>query len=266
MALRHVALGQQPPVVGDRDRLGRGGVGLVAPRRPARQGGRLGRGVGQGVAVRDELHLDVGGRRPDQVAGGLSPRPLGDDAVADLGRAQVAVVDHDARVALREGLDERAGLGRGGAAVDGEPALRAGRVDQPLPVVLPGRALGCCRQERTGHGRQQAEPQQRATADRRSLGAYPRVSRHPASIAIPRRRRRAGTAAAGARSRVRPCRREPKRPSASLYLTSRARPHPCSRHRTRRPPGRPPPAPRTRPAGPGRRRPPRPWSGSGFAP
>ena len=129
MALRDLVARQQALVVDDRERLVGRAEGLVLPHRPARQAGDLGRRVGERAAFAGELDLQVHRRAPQHVGRAGVGRLLADEAVVDLGRVHVVVLDRDAGIERLEVLDQEVGRGRVGGAVDDDLAFLLGGGD-----------------------------------------------------------------------------------------------------------------------------------------
>src|SRR6185369_4180986 len=122
MALRHVGGRNQALVVDDADRFVGGAEGFVLPVGPLRQLGGFRRLVRLGVAVVDQLDLEVHGRRPGDV-GRTAGGTFGNETVVELGRAHVAVFDLDRRVDGAEFADQVIGLFVVGDAIDHQLAF-----------------------------------------------------------------------------------------------------------------------------------------------
>src|SRR5207244_9650208 len=100
-----------------------GGEGLVAPRRPLGQVGRLRAGVDLRVHVVGQLDLEIHRGAPEEVARARSGGRLADDAVVELGAVHVVVLDRQLRIERRKILQERRYQRRVGRRVDGQLAF-----------------------------------------------------------------------------------------------------------------------------------------------
>ena len=128
-SVRDFVAGHQPLVVDeDRGLVGRA-VRLVLVHGPCRQLRRFGRRVGQRLAFVDQLDLQVHRRTPHHVGRALARCRFGDEAVVQLGRIEVAVLDLDVGIERVEVLDQRLrGLGVE-RAVDDDLAFLVGGGD-----------------------------------------------------------------------------------------------------------------------------------------
>jgi hypothetical protein len=138
MASWGLGVGCQPAVIGEQHRFGGDAVTLVAPLGPAGQGAGLGRPIGQGVAVVDQLDLDVHRGVPDQIRRGDSRRgPVGDLTLDVLG-ADVQIIHRDLWVTTSKAGDH--GLAQAGVRIDADRTLAPSRrlnQDAGMGAVAP---------------------------------------------------------------------------------------------------------------------------------